>query len=282
MAIQLVPVGSQEKSIGADFSARSADLAAFGERASPVVTLDHFRISAPVFGPHPHAGFSAVSYVLEDSPGSLRSRDTLGNDIVMGPGGIVWSQAGSGMMHEEVPAETGRELRGFQIFVNLSSKNKSVAPRVFALAAGEVPEWRSGSGDRVRVVVGSFEGLSSPLVPAEAFDLFDVELRREISFDLKVGCNALVYVLAGEVVAGAGAQQEKVAREHALALHSGHGRATFGSPDGARFLILSGADIREPVVTNGPFIMNDASQIDAALARYRAGTMGRLAPLSES
>lgn len=57
MAIQLAPVGAREQSIGADISARSA---ALGERASPVVVLDHFRISAPVFGPHAHAGFSCL------------------------------------------------------------------------------------------------------------------------------------------------------------------------------------------------------------------------------
>jgi hypothetical protein len=33
---------------------------------------------------------------LEDSEGKLRSRDSLGNDLVTGPGGIVWTQAGSG------------------------------------------------------------------------------------------------------------------------------------------------------------------------------------------
>ena len=57
---------------------------------------DEFRVTGRPFPPHPHAGFSAVTYVLEDSEGKLRSRDSLGNDLVTGPGGIVWTQAGSG------------------------------------------------------------------------------------------------------------------------------------------------------------------------------------------
>ncbi|MGZ5978906.1 MAG: pirin-like C-terminal cupin domain-containing protein, partial [Isosphaeraceae bacterium] len=32
-----------------------------------------------------------------------------------------------------------------------------------------------------------------------------------------------------------------------------------------------------PVVASGPFIMNDRAQIDDAIARYRAGRMGKLA-----
>jgi hypothetical protein len=40
--------------------------------------------------------------------------------------------------------------------------------------------------------------------------------------------------------------------------------------------MLSGAEIRGPVLADGPFIMNERSQIDAAFARYRAGERGHL------
>jgi redox-sensitive bicupin YhaK (pirin superfamily) len=86
---------------------------------------DEFRVTGRPFPPHPHAGFSAVTYVLEDSEGKLRSRDSLGNDLVTGPGGIVWTQAGSGLIHEELPADSNRELHAVQVFVNLSSRNLS-------------------------------------------------------------------------------------------------------------------------------------------------------------
>jgi redox-sensitive bicupin YhaK (pirin superfamily) len=190
MSIQFSPaIAAKAQALGKNgvLSIQNIDLQELGERSSPVALLDHFRVRGRPFAPHPHAGFSAVSCVLEDSQAGLRSRDSLGNDIVTGPGGIVWTQAGKGVIHEELPAETDRELHGVQIFVNLSSKNKLAAPQVFRLARSEVPEWRSPAGDRVRVLVGSFEGVSSPLVPAEPFNLLDVELRREISFSLQNG-----------------------------------------------------------------------------------------------
>jgi len=49
----------------------------------------------------------------------------------------------------------------------------------------------------------------------------------------------------------------------------------------AHLLVLSGAQIREPVVTEGPFIMNQPSQVRAAVTRYRTGAMGQLAPLAD-
>jgi redox-sensitive bicupin YhaK (pirin superfamily) len=183
------------------------------------------------------------------------------------------------VVHEEIPAVPGRELHGLQLFVNLSATSKLTAPRVLHLDPGKVPQWRSDAGDRVRVVVGSFEGVSSPLVPAEPFTFLDVRLRGEISVVLPFGHNAVVYVLTGYVGVGADGQQEKVDGGHALALRGGGGRVTFEALPPSHFLILSGAEIREPVVAEGPFIMNEPSQIEDAVARYRTGAMGRLGAL---
>ena len=275
MATEFSPIITSQGRGGGSFSLQQLDLHQWGERASPVEVLDHFRVSGRPFPPHPHAGFSAVTYVFEDSQASLRSRDSLGNDAVVGPGGLVWTQAGSGLLHEETPAEDGRELHGLQVFVNLSSKNKLVKPQQFRIENQNVPVWRSNAGDRVRVVVGSFAQLSSPLVPAEAFRFLDAELVHEIAFELEDGNNAIVYVLKGRATVSADGRDVTVAPEQAVALH-GSGTVNLQARDRAHVLVLSGAAIGEPVISAGPFIMNDKSQVEDAFARYRAGGMGRL------
>ena len=276
-------VGSRAKGLGTTFSVKSLDLHELGDRASPLVVLDNFRVLGHPFGPHPHAGFSAVTYVFEDSPGPLRSRDSLGNDIVMGPGGIVWTQAGSGMLHDELPAVPGRELHGLQVFVNLSSRSKLLSPRVLQLAGSQMPEWRGDGGDRVRVVVGSFEGLSSPLVPAEPFDWLVVALKREVSFETPRSRNALVYVLSGHVSVHYGEGSRSVAAEEALALDEEAGAITFRATQPAHFLILSGMRIDEPAFSQGSgFLMSSRAELDAAVARFLSGEMGQLAPLPSS
>lgn len=262
------------------FSIKNLELRELGEHASPLIVLHDFRVTGRPFAPHPHAGFSAVTYVFEDSQGSLRARDSLGSDALIEPGGICWTQAGSGLIHEETPADPSRELHGLQLFINLSAKNKLTDPRVFRLQSADVPQWRS-NGDRVRVLVGWFEGLVSPLVPAEPFTMLEADLRHEISVDLKGGHNAIVWVLEGEVRVSAQSGGRTLARECAIGLH-GSGRVRLEASKPAHILILSGEEIREPMIADGPFVMNQRSQIEAAFARYRTGAMGRLAPVSNS
>ena len=279
MSIRFSPVlTARMRRPGDTFSLKAIDLSEVADWASPVTVLDDFRVRGQPFSPHPHAGFSAVTYVFEDSEGSLRSRDSLGNDVVVCPGGIVWTEAGSGVIHQEVPADD-RELHGLQLFVNLSAKNKLVEPRMLRLQGNEVREWWHAGGDRVRVVVGSFEGVSSPLIPAEPFTFLDVTLQREITFNIPAAYNALVYVLEGVVAIGAAGREQKIIRGHALALHGGGARVRLEAVGSAHAIVLSGPEIREPMVVDGPFIMNEQAQVEAAAARYRAGKMGQLAPL---
>ncbi len=285
MSITFSPVVAAEARQLPGFTAlHFIDLEKLGIAASPLAVLDDFRVGGLPFSPHPHAGFAAVTYVFEDSPGEVRSRASSGDDITVGPGGIVWTDAGSGVVHEEVPAVRGRELHGLQLFVNLSARNKSAPPQVRSLQGHEVPQWHGPDGDdRVRVVVGSFEGVSSPLMPTEPFTMLDARLRNGIIFDLPQAHNAVVYVLAGTVDVQAGSLTRQVDASHALGVGGGDGgaRLTIAPRQSAHLLILSGAEIRDPVVTAGPFIMNDATQIRDAANRYQAGAMGHLAPLAE-
>ena len=272
-------IAAQRRQLPGFVSLLYVDLDLAGGLASPVVVLDDFRVRDLPFSPHPHAGFAAVTYVLQDSEGGVRSRTSLGNDIVVDPGGIVWTHAGSGLIHEEIPADRNRELHGLQIFVNLTSRTKLSKPQVFLLQPSEVPEWRGEAGDRVRVVVGSFEGVSSPLVPVEPFSMFDIDLRRDISLGLPPARNAVVYVLNGSVVVRAGDLNQNVATGHAVAIGGAGQVVRLAASETSNLIVLSGAEIREPAIFEGPFLMNDRSQIQSAAARFRAGEMGDLKPL---
>lgn len=278
MAIQFSPViAVQARGDGHPFISHRVDLDKLGRLASPILMFDQGHVHGRPFSPHPHAGFSAVSYLFEDSQDALRTRDSLGNNVLTGPGGMVWTQAGNGLVHEEMAATADGDLHMVQMFVNLPREGKLAPPRVFHLDRDAVPEWRSGAGDRVRVLVGSFEGETSPLAPAQPFRFLDVRLQSAIPFDLEEGRNALVYVLSGAVAVSAEGDERWLAAGHAVGMRGDGASVLIKAGEAAQLLVLSGAEIREPVVSWGPFIMNDQAQIDEAFARYRAGRMGQLA-----
>lgn len=45
--------------------------------------------------------------------------------------------------------------------------------------------------------------------------------------------------------------------------------------NGARFLLLSGKPIGEPIVQHGPFVMNTREEIERAIVDYRNGQLVR-------
>ena len=230
--------------------------------------------------PHPHAGFSALTYVFEDSEGRARSRDSLGNDVVVDPGGIVWFQAGSGAIHHEVPAEAARELRGAQIFIKLSVKNQRLARVVRG------PErYRASTAVKHNGVPGRDRLLASPCTDLDAAAA-DIDERAmavsQVEVDRAHQCDMSRSSGSAGTSGDATSSNEPTATRTRSPLSFRHSGTSFRSSQnvrGAHFLVLSGAEIREPVVVDGPFIMNDRSQIDAAAARYRAGEMGALGPL---
>lgn len=278
MTLHLSPAVTTELSRqGATFATRQVDLNSLGEFASPLVAMDHYRMSAPTFAPHPHAGFSAVAYVFEDSVGGLRNRDSLGNDFVVGPGAVVWTQAARGVVHEESPEVTGSEVHGIQLFLNLKGAHKLLEPQVFRLERDEVAEWRNDEGDRVRVVSGAFGEVRSAIAPVEPFLLLDVALRKRIVLDVPAGWNAVVYVVSGALRASADGQDRAVDAHCAVTLHGDGGQVVLEATEPAHVVVLSGPENNEPIATYGPFIMNDRAQIIAAVERYNAGEMGQLA-----
>jgi len=277
MSLKFSPaVEAMEAGQSGNFSALRIDLKSLGPFITPVMGFDLYRMSGPTFAPHPHAGFSAVSYVFEDSRGGLRNRDSLGNDLVVEPGDLLWTQAGRGVIHDEFPANNGATVHGLQLFVNLKSKLKGLPPQMFYASAGAIPVAKNEVGNRIRVLSGQLGDLRSPISPAEPFDFFDARLQKTWKYAIRGGWNAMVFVLSGSVALDG----RTISERQALGVQSdGNGDELLIEPTpGAHILLLSGRDPKEPVAAYGPFIMNTEAEIAHAYERYRAGEMGSIGP----
>jgi redox-sensitive bicupin YhaK (pirin superfamily) len=245
----------------------------------PFVSLDEFHMSQPTFPPHPHAGFSAVTYMFEDSAGAFINRDSLGDRSLIGPGAFHWTQAARGVVHEEVPEHPGTDCHGVQMFVNLAAAHKDAPPRMLHLDRERIPELRQGQGVRVRVLAGESNGVRSPLELLTPVTLLDVHLEPGASFEHAVPAGHRSFVLPIRGAGFAGPDEEAVSLAHGLAAafeDQGEVLRLRAGTEPLHALVGTGRPLREPLVAGGPFLMNTQEQITDAFRRFQAGGMGRL------
>lgn len=164
----------------------------------PFIGIDHAWMTGPTFPPHSHAGFSAVSYVFLDSETGIHNQDNIGTENTIFPGGMHWSIAGSGIVHEEVPAENGKMVHALQIFVDLPAELKHKAPRALTLAPQDVPVLIV-PGAKIRIPAGNFAGISSPLSLPTDVMILDISLdeKGKISVPVEAGWTAFIMPIFG-------------------------------------------------------------------------------------
>lgn len=167
----IVPM--QRANHGAHF--RAYGLRGAAALIDPFIGVDHAWMSAPTFPPHPHAGLAAVSYVFPDSEIGLANRDSIGSENLIQPGGVHWMAAGTGVVHEEVPAGPDKTVHSLQIFVNVPAAKRAAAPHVLSLSPQQVPVVLL-PGARVRVVSGEFGGRRAPGEAPVDVDMLDISL----------------------------------------------------------------------------------------------------------
>ncbi|WP_045226261.1 pirin family protein [Methyloterricola oryzae] len=249
-------------------------------RHDPFLMLDEFYSDDPQdylrgFPAHPHRGFETVTYMLD---GHMRHEDHLGHRGDLGPGDVQWMTAGRGIVHSEMPQQTEGRMRGFQLWINLPAKEKMRPPAYRDIAAREVPVVTLECGGKVRVIAGTLmqEGriAEGPISGGSTNPLYlDVVLPAGGQFMAPVEPehNAFIYLYEGE--AWVGDDRRELPMRAAGLLSAGEQVRVDTSQVGARFLLLAGKPLGEPVVQYGPFVMNTRQEIEQALADYRDGTL---------
>jgi redox-sensitive bicupin YhaK (pirin superfamily) len=172
-----------------------------GAAIQPYLQLAHYYMTQPTFAEHPHKGFSAVTYMFEDSEGSFLNEDNQGDRSIIYPGDLHWTQAGSGIRHNETPVEPGKICHGMQMFIDLPIADKSLPGKAFHISAAQIPIYETATGARVRVVVGSDNGVTSPLNITTTIGLFDAILPANTSIEHEIAAHESAFLL---VIKGSG------------------------------------------------------------------------------
>jgi len=239
----------------------------------PFLMLDFFGSDQPQayiagFPEHPHRGFETVTYMLA---GRMRHGDNHGHSGVIETGGVQWMTAGRGLLHSEMPEQEEGLLKGFQLWINLPQCLKMTEPRYQEFDAGKIPLETRADGGAVKAIAGTTsQGTSSP-IRAEATDAryFDVTLPPGGTFaePLPAEHSAFLVVYEGALeVSG-----EAVGALRIAVLGEGERVDVTAGTQGARFLLLAGQPLNEPVAWGGPFVMNTREEVLQAFRDFEEG-----------
>jgi redox-sensitive bicupin YhaK (pirin superfamily) len=228
-------------------------------------------------GPHPHRGFSPVTFIFK---GGVHHRDSRGNDSVIYEGGVQWMNAGMGIIHSERPPldihERGSRQEIIQMWVNTPAAEKMNQPEYHPLSAESTPSIKSADGKiTVNVVTGNVFGLAGPVPTPSEVDsaTLHAEIGGKIRIDVPENHEVFLYLLDGKImVEGYG-----LAEGHHAVLFNKDGNAIeIEALDNTRMLFMSGKPLNEPMASHGPFVMTNESELMIAMRDYQMGKMGIL------
>jgi len=241
----------------------------------PFLMLDHFGSDDPDeyiagFPDHPHRGFVTLTYMLN---GHMRHEDSMGNRGDLHAGGVQWMKAASGVIHSEMPQQTQGLMRGFQLWINLPAADKMGDPAYQEFSPGAIPVVEE-DGRRVRVISGTYRGRTGPIDdPGTHLHYLDVTLAAGHVFTHRVVADMTTFV---NIFEGEATLAGQPLPQHSLAILGPGDTVEIGSGGGARFILVAGRPLREPIVQYGPFVMNSRAEIEQAFSDYRNNRLVRI------
>jgi redox-sensitive bicupin YhaK (pirin superfamily) len=256
----------------------------YADAVGPFVFLDHIIPKVPSSsrnggtGAHPHRGIATLTYIIE---GEDEHFDSAGNYAKVHSGGIQWMKAGNGILHDETliaDSQTdSNRTHAFQFWINLPSKNKAEKPEYLAIQSSEVPQKRlSNDSGWIKVIAGNYEELNSKIPNYSAQFLYHIQLKAgktfTITIDEKVEVAAFLPVkntILNDVEFEAGEFIEFDRNTGEIAIENKLQETT-------DIILFGGEPYTEPIVAEGPFVMNSTAEIAAAYRDFHAGKYGEI------
>ncbi|MDG1333842.1 MAG: pirin family protein [Crocinitomicaceae bacterium] len=256
----------------------------------PFLLLHHGQIK-PIFkrsanvqgvGPHPHRGFSPVTFVIE---GEVHHRDSRGNSQIAKSGEVQWMHAGMGIIHSERPTENAIEKKMsqemVQLWINSPASAKMKEPEYVHVNESDFPRIPTEDGlSDIKLISGNYSNENQSQLKGKINGESELLItwgvtksEGKVSFIIPEGFNASLYIIRGDIrIEGHGL----VDPESLVVFEIDAGSISFEAKSDAQYLLLAGEPINEKVVQQGPFVMNTETQILEAMRDYQMGKMGFL------
>lgn len=255
------------------FEVRRALPAAGKRTVGPFVFFDQMGPSEFLLGqgmdvrPHPHIGLSTVTYLFD---GGIMHRDSLGFVQPVRPGELNLMTAGRGIVHSERTGvedrAKGARLFGIQAWAALPASHEEVEPAFVHHAAEDLPRI-TGEGKRVRLIMGSLYGETSPVrfpwatFYAEAVLAPGAVLPLDDDYEERA-----IYLVSGEIdIAG-----DVFGPGRLLVFRPGD-RISLLALSHARLMLLGGEPLDGPRHLWWNFVSSRQERIEQAKAEWAAG-----------
>jgi redox-sensitive bicupin YhaK (pirin superfamily) len=251
-----------------------------GVNISPFLLLDY--AGPAVFEPteqprgvgqHPHRGFETVTIVYQ---GEVEHKDNAGNAGKIGPGDVQWMTAARGIIHEEMHGQNfsraGGILEMIQLWVNLPAKDKMSPPHYQEISSDIIPIISlDNHGSVLRVIAGNYNGTQGAAKTFTPINVWDLRMTQGYKMNLSnfpAGFNTMLLILKGTVLVN---NTVAIKEKQLVFFERENDYITLEATNDAIMLILNGEPINEPIVGQGPFVMNTKDEINQAFMDYRTG-----------
>jgi redox-sensitive bicupin YhaK (pirin superfamily) len=203
---------------------------------------------------------------------------------------VQWLTAGGGIVHAEMFPLLERERENpaelFQIWLNLPSEDKLVAPHFSMLWNEKIPRHlvrdSEGRASEITVVAGALDGVRALAPPPKSWAsradsnvaIWTLKMAPGAHFTLPAappGTNRVLYFFAGNTLQ---VGDETVSGPHALQLRADAEAPLANGSVESELLLLQGRPIGEPIAQYGPFVMNTRAEIQAAFSDYQRTGFG--------
>ncbi|KKX28328.1 pirin family protein [Rhizobium sp. LC145] len=218
--------------------------------------------------PHPHIGLSTVTYLFD---GEIKHRDSLGTELVIKPGDINLMTAGRGIVHSERTPENLRgkpmSVSGLQTWLALPDDKEEIDP-AFGHTDRQAMPLIDADGAKGRVVIGSFEGLASPVTTFTDTLYVDLSLEAGKRFPFSAAHEErAIYILSGElVVAG-----DRFSADQLLVFRPGDNITLEAGPGGCHLMLFGGAALNSKRYIWWNFVSSSKERIEKAKEEWRTG-----------
>lgn len=226
----------------------------FFNRFSPFILLDY---NEPYYfeatnktvgvGAHPHRGFETVTLAI----------------------------SGKVEHHEKEYAQKGRTFHMIQLWVNLPQKYKMVEPKYQSLLNENMGKFslQDNMGE-VTVYAGQVQGVKGPAKTFSPINLYKVTLKKNgtIKLNEPADFNTGALVINGSVKIN---DNQILEQGSFILFENKAGNIKLeGISDEVSLIFLSGEPLNEPVVAQGPFVMNTEEEIIQANLDFYTGLFG--------